>query len=327
MLSMADTIVLEHQTRDPERIIKVRHPEVDGMLANLDRSFATDDDVISAHLLAVLSGLFPDGEEMFIESVRHYRDVVTDPDLKRQVNAFIGQEVTHGRNHRKLNARLAELGYRSKIVEESMAADEFALTPGMRRFVWLVSRIGPLKGLAESLDEQRDQGPDPLLRLALTAALEHYTAVMAEQLLTEGGLQYLFADHELFKFWAWHAIEESEHRSVAFDVFELVGDEETRIQTMKLAGLGLFFLAGWHTVAGVLGDDRSWHHFGLMKSIWRNRDNPLLSKRFRRRIAEYYREGFHPLDHDTSALETAWRAWLDDGAPQPAPLIHARDAA
>lgn len=324
---MSDTAVLEPQTRDPERIIKVRHPEVDEMLANLDRSFSAHDDVVSAHMLAVLSGLFPDGEEMFIESVRHYRDRVTDPDLKRQVNAFIGQEVIHGRNHRKLNARLAELGYRSKVVEDSMAADAMGLTPGMKRFIWVISRVGPLKGLYEQLDERTEDDIDPVFRLAMTAALEHYTAVMAEQLLTEGGLQYLFADPKLFRFFAWHAIEESEHRSVAFDVFELVGDEETRIQAMKLAGMGLAFITVWHTVAGVVKDERSWRGLGLAKSLWRNRDNPLISKRFRKRIAEYYREGFHPLDHDTTELETIWRAWFDDGAPQPAPRIPARHAA
>jgi predicted metal-dependent hydrolase len=312
------------QTRDPERVIEVRRPDFDAMIAGLDRSFAAHDDVISAHLLAVLSGLFPDGEEMFIEAVRHYRGLVTDPDLKRQVNAFIGQEVTHGRQHRKLNERFAEFGYRSKIVEASMAADEFSLTPGMQRFVRLVSRVGPLKGLFENLEERRAEGPDPVFHLALTAALEHYTAAMAELLLTDGDLQALFADEELFRFWAWHAIEESEHRSVAFDVYELVGDFDTRVRAMKLAGLGLCFIAGWHTVAGVARDPRSWRHFGLVRSIWRNRTNPLLSKRFRKRLAEYYREGFHPLDHDTSELETAWRAWLDADGPRPAPLRSTR---
>jgi predicted metal-dependent hydrolase len=314
---MSSVALESAQTREPERVIEVRRPDFDAMIAGLDRSFTADDDVISAHLLAVLSGLFPDGEEMFIEAVRHYRDRVTDPALKRQVNAFIGQEVTHGRQHRKLNERFAELGYRSKIVEASMAADEFSLTPGMQRFVWLVSRVGPLKGLTENLEERRAAGPDPVFRLALTAALEHYTAAMAELLLTDADLQALFADAGLFRFWAWHAIEESEHRSVAFDVYELVGDEDTRVRAMKLAGLGLLFIAGWHTVAGVLHDRRSWQRLGLARSIWRNRTNPLLSKRFRKRIGEYYRDGFHPLDHDTAALESRWRAWLDDDGPRP----------
>lgn len=317
---MSAVATLEHQTSDPERTIEVRRPDFDDMIAGIDRSFTTDDDVISAHLLSVLSGLFPDGEEMFIEAVRHYRGLVTDADLNRQVNAFIGQEVTHGRQHRKLNERFAALGYRSKIVEASMEADEFSLTPGMQRFVWLVSRVGPLKGLFENLEERRAEGPDPVFKLALTAALEHYTATMAEVLLTDADMQERFVDAELFRFWAWHAIEESEHRAVAFDVYRLVGDEETRVRAMKLAGLGLLFIAGWHTVAGVAKDPRSWRDFGLARSLWRNRTNPLLSKAFRKRIAAYERPGFHPLDHDTSRLEDAWRNWLDGDGPRPAPV-------
>jgi predicted metal-dependent hydrolase len=315
---MSEAATLPRQSSDPERSIEVRHPDFDAMLAALDRSFAAHDDVISAHLLAVLSGLFPNGEEMFIEAVRHYRDQITDPDLVKQVNGFIGQEVTHGRQHRRLNDRLAELGYRSNIVDQTMQADVHSLTPGMRRVVWLASRVGPLRGLAERLDEQRAEGPDPLFRLALTAALEHYTATMAELLLTSTDLQDLFADDALFRMWAWHAIEESEHRAVAFDVYKAIGgDEETRARAMRLSGLALVFISSWHTLAGVIRDRRSWRDFGLAKSLWRNRTNPLLSKRFRKNIAEYYRADFHPLDRDTSELEDAWRAWLDGGGSRP----------
>ena len=66
---------------------------------------------------------------------------------------------------------------------------------------------------------------------------------------------------------------------------------------------------------GVVRDRRSWRNFGLPKSLWRNRTNPLLSKRFRKSLAEYYRADFHPLDRDTSELEDAWRSWLDGGGP------------
>lgn len=317
---MSPTATLERQTSDPDRTIVVRRMDFDAMIASIPHAYTHHDDVISAHLLAVLSGLFPDGEEMFIDAVRHYRDQITDEDLSKQVNAFIGQEVTHGRQHRRLNERFAELGYRSKIVEATMQQDEFSLTPGMQRVIWLASRVGPLKGLFERLEERRDEGPDPMFRLAMTAALEHYTATMAELLLTSKELQDTFVDDELFRFWAWHAIEESEHRAVAFDVYKLAGgDEETRRNAMRLAGLGLIFIASWHTAAGVLKDRRSWRNFGLAKSLWRNMKNPLLSKTFRHHLADYYRADFHPFDRDTTSLEGAWRAWLDDEGVRPAP--------
>ena len=113
------------------------------------------------------------------------------------------------------------------------------------------------------------------MKLAITAALEHYTATMAETLLSEPELQARFADQGLFRMWAWHAIEECEHKSVAFDVYKAVGgDEEMRRRALRMSTLALVFIAGWHTVAGVLTDRRSWRRFGLVRSLWRMRTEP-----------------------------------------------------
>lgn len=311
------TTPVERQTSDPARTFPVRRIDFEDVIEQLDRDFATDGDVIMSHMLAALSGLFPDGEELFIEAVRLHRDQITDPDLLRQVNAFIGQEVTHGREHRRLNARLGELGYRAPLVEALLHADQ-PFTPGMRRILKVITRFGPLKDVGERLEEDEHIEPEPIMKLAITAALEHYTATMAETLLREPELQSRFADQELFRMWAWHAIEECEHKSVAFDVYKAVGGtEEMRRRALRMSTLALVFIAGYHTVVGALRDPRSWRGFGLARSIWRLRTNPLVSKEFRARIADYNRPDFHPLQHDTTALESAWRSWLDDGAAQP----------
>ena len=313
----------DRQTSDPERDFPVRRISFEEVIEGLEADFATGDDVLMCHLVAALSGLFPDGEELFIESVKHYRDQVTDPDLRRQVNAFIGQEVTHGREHRRLNERLAELGYRSKMVEESLSRDE-VITPGMARIIKVFTRFGPLRDIGRQLEEEEQFEPEPIMKLAITAALEHYTATMAQTLLTEPELQERFVDEEFFRMWAWHAIEECEHKAVAFDVFKAVGgDEETRRKAMRLATLALGFIAGYHTIVGTLRDPRSYRGAALLRSIWRNRTNPLFSKQFRQRLADYYRPDFHPLQHDTTAIELAWRAWLDDDAPRPSAVAAA----
>ena len=307
----------DRQTSDPERDFPVRRISFEEVIDGLDADFAADDDVLMCHLVAALSGLFPDGEEMFIEAVKNYRDQVTDPDLRRQVNAFIGQEVTHGREHRRLNERLAELGYRSKMVEESLQRDE-VITPGMMRIIKVATRFGPLRDVGRQIQEDERYEPEPIMLLALTAALEHYTATLAEMLLTEPDLQRRFADERFFRMWAWHAIEECEHKAVAFDVYRAVGgDEATRRKAMRMATLTLAFIAGYHTVAGALRDRRSYRRAALVRSVWRNRNNPLFSRRLRQRLADYHRPDFHPLQHDTTAIEAAWRRWLDDDGPRP----------
>ena len=74
----------------------------------IDRHYVQGDLVMS-HVVSMLSAMFPEGEDFFIRSVRRGQEHVTDPELKEQVAGFIGQEVTHGREHRALNDRLAEI--------------------------------------------------------------------------------------------------------------------------------------------------------------------------------------------------------------------------
>lgn len=308
------------QSSDPDRKIPVRRMDFDDMLAELDTEFAGGD-LIASHLIAVLSGVFPDGEQMFVDAVRHHRDRVTDPDLLRQVNAFIGQESMHSREHRRLNERLDALGFRAKHVERTMEEPD-ALSPMMRRIVAIATRFGPLRSLVPDLDEvdetDTETEPDPLFLLALTAALEHFTATMATLLLSDRELGDLITDDDFMRFWVWHAIEENEHKAVAFDVYRAIdGDEETRVRALRLSGWALGFIAGYHTIVGVLRDRRTWTTLALPRSLWRLRRNPFLTRRFRRTIADYKRPDFHPLDHDTTALENRWKPFLEGEAPRP----------
>ncbi len=105
------------QTSAPDRKVPTRRISFEESLQDLPQHFAADGDLILSHLAAALSSVFPDGEDFFVRSVRHYRDQITDPELKRQVAGFIGQEAMHGREHRALNDRLAELGYPTKRFE------------------------------------------------------------------------------------------------------------------------------------------------------------------------------------------------------------------
>ena len=73
---------------------------------------------LRSHIAAMLSAVFPEGEDFFVRSVRNYRDQITDPVLKEQVKGFIGQEALHGREHRAFNERLQELGYPTRFTDK-----------------------------------------------------------------------------------------------------------------------------------------------------------------------------------------------------------------
>src|SRR5256885_16573539 len=94
----------------PHRSVRTRRIAFSYPPASLDRHYVNGDLVMS-HVVSVLSAMFPPGEDFFVRSVKRHADEVTDPELKQQGAGFIGQEVTHGREHRELNKRLQESGY------------------------------------------------------------------------------------------------------------------------------------------------------------------------------------------------------------------------
>lgn len=272
------------ETTTPARKVPTRRISFEESLQDLPKHFAAEGDLILSHLAASLSALFPDGEDFFVRSVRYYRDQITDPELKRQVAGFIGQEAVHGREHRVFNDRLAELGYPTKRVE---------------RFT--------KKGLAI-----RERVMSPASNLAATAALEHFTATLAELLLTNQQVRDSFGHDEVRNLFLWHALEESEHKAVAFDVYKAVGGtERMRVWTMK--GIRLGFVVGMavQVLISVLMDrDARRHPIRLVRSLRKLARSPFLSRETWRALKEYDAPDFHPDDRDTDALVARWRAEL-----------------
>ena len=271
------------QTSDPARQVPTRRISFEESLADLPKHFAADGDLISSHLIASLSGVFPDGEDFFVRSVRGFRDQVTDPVLKRQVAGFIGQEAMHGREHRALNDRLDQLGYPTKIVERFTKAG-----------LAFRERVAPAKA-----------------NLAATAALEHFTATLAEHILTSEETRRLIGHPEITNLFVWHALEESEHKAVAFDVYQAVGgSERLRVWTMKF--IRLAFVVGMSVqVAVALAFDRRSYRPGVLRKSWKQfRRSPLVSKELWDQLCDYDRPDFHPDDRDTTALVEQWRTEL-----------------
>ena len=231
------------------------------------------------HYLNALSAVFPDGERFFIHSVRNVQDKVTDPALQAQVRAFIGQEANHGKEHEAFNRLLEE---RHGVPMASTA-----------RFTknWLL-------GTARRLPARR--------QLAITIALEHFTAILAHQLLERPEIAEVLdsAEGEMF---LWHAVEETEHKAVAFDVYTAVYGR----------GFAATFIRMMHMVVTTIMFSLVTTAF-MLRFLWR--DGELLNLRaaggwlaflwwepgpLRRMIPDYldyYRPSFHPWQHDNRAL-------------------------
>jgi uncharacterized protein len=261
----------------------------------------------ATHVANGVNLLFPAGERFFVRSVKHYLAELDDPALVAQVRGFFGQEGRHAQAHERFFDTLRDQGYDVDAI------------------------LVPYEALAYGKIEKVTT---PALRLAVTVALEHFTAILAEDALEGGALEY--AHPVMRQLLEWHAVEELEHKSVAFDVLRAVNPS----YALRIAGLGLATLAlggFWLQATRVLlaQDGMSLRDCAremtrLRKSAPNDRPDPSAGARrlpepifrrvFLRGIREYLRPGFHPSDkdHDRVVAETLTRLAREgvvDGSP------------
>ncbi|HWM88771.1 MAG TPA: metal-dependent hydrolase [Kofleriaceae bacterium] len=251
-------------------------------LAAVPRDWSGSDPFLSTFCDS-LSVLFPEGERFFIDSVKLLRHRVASPELEARVTGFIGQEAMHGREHRAFNEMLARQGFTAAPRVEAR----------LRRL----------------LDRGRRQ-LSPHSQLAITCALEHFTAMMAEALLGQPGMRDDM--HAAVRpLWLWHALEESEHKAVAFDVYRASGGGELRRILIMVPTSLLFALVVGATHARFLAErgvlSRPWRWLRGIAHLWLW---PGYLTRLFPAYASYYRPGFHPDQRDTRALLDEWRARL-----------------
>jgi predicted metal-dependent hydrolase len=231
------------------------------------------------HYMNALSMSVPVGEQFFIDSVK--KGVATLPPEQQaawadEVRGFVGQEATHRFIHGQFNSELERQGLKNHWQR------------------WAAWRI------------RNGEHLHPINHVAVTAAYEHFTAVMATGLLThpdwlEG------ATPALALMWRWHAVEESEHKTVAFDLYRAMGGTERR-RRLWFVYIALQFLAEsslqtfnnlWH--AGQWWQPRTWwgaarYLFGR-GGVWGASLGPLL---------RYLRRGFHPAQLADASEMAEW---------------------
>lgn len=222
------------------------------------------------------SMMFPAGERFFIDSVRDVRDRVDDPELMEQVKAFITQEALHTREHVVYNAQLDAQGYEATRLHKKLQS----------RFEDVKARVSKEHALA------------------ITCGLEHFTATLAEVVITDPKMLE-GAAKPYTRAWLWHAMEETEHKGVCFDVFQHVTGGKaywTRAAGMWDATMLLFetFMRNAHTMMkarGKAGSIGSW-----MKLYWFLVGKPGPLRRILPQWLGYYMPGFHPWHRDNRQL-------------------------
>lgn len=257
----------------PARAIPIRQP-ARTLSRDIPRHWYGGE-AFASHFMDALSSTFPYGEAFFVRSVLHYRDRIEDPELLEEIHSFAGQESQHRRMHDDHVRLLVERGY-PLIESRNRFAD--------RILRWFNSHR-------------------PAASIAATAALEHLTAILARQVLSHPDRFTDSMHPDMAALWRWHALEEAEHKAVAFDVMQRAAPSYRRrviaqaVNTLGLAievfdrlvyllykdGL-LFRRAGW---AG--GWRFLYGEHGLLRGIG----------------AEYrgwYRRDFHPDEIDDRAL-------------------------
>ena len=224
-----------------------------------------------------LSPFFVVGERFFVNSVKAQLPKLEDPELLRKARAFSGQEGIHQREHEAYNSMLDARGYPATRMERWVRL--------LLQFVVFTTT--------------------PRIRLAVTCALEHFTAIGANRILSDARI-FEGAEPRMSAFWRWHALEETEHKGVPFDVYQAVGGFWLeRVVVMFLTSITfqaytLIHLARFMWVDGRLFSRRAWRE--LRRSVGTMSG----SREFVRDYFAYYRVGFHPWQLDNRSLIDAY---------------------
>ena len=224
-----------------------------------------------------LSATFPRGEAFFIEAVKAHRDGA-DARLDAEIRAFVRQEINHTREHIAFNRLAQDAGY----------------------------DIGKIDARVKEMLELT-KGRPAIANLAVTMALEHYTAMMAHEFLANPR-HFENADAEVREMWRWHAVEEVEHKGVAYDTWLHATRDWSAWKKWKVRSLtmllvtGRFFKNRWIDSLELLAQDgiTGWRaRWGLFRYLaW----SPGVVRRIFPAWLGYFKPGFHPWDHDDRDL-------------------------
>lgn len=250
--------------------------------AGKERYWYNGDPAVSAYFNA-LSALFPAGETFFCDSVRALRDRIDDPKLQAEIKEFLAQEAIHSREHHLYNKRIQEFGYPMDKLERRSAQMQAV-------GYWLPKK----------------------LQLGFTVALEHYTAIISGCLLDVRDHFRAHVSQKDYEFWIWHCIEETEHKSVAYDMLRSItsplGFYLIRAFSLFATTLSFNAILMWHIwtllkVDGLQWNARAWgrilHYQWVFPGAWRVCFPAWIG---------WLKPGFHPWEDDNRQHVASWKA-------------------
>lgn len=281
---------------------KIGYDEVE----HRDLSFGLNPETVPRHWLgndpwithwmnAILAAV-PDGERWVMQATRKQIDNIHDPSVRKAAIGFIRQEHTHAREHDAMNDAMVEQGIPMDRAE--------AVFKVVRRIL------------------QRYMGDN--MQCAMAATFEHFTAVISSVMLDHPEL-WDDTRPEVSAMLFWHFVEETEHKSVSFDVFMDTSGGGARAYAVRMATFALGSAIFLPLVHG------NWLYF-----LWKDRQLSNVRSALRAIKIAYLRPGiftrafviealpylsplFHPWDSDNRETIHAWkRAYEETGSTQQA---------
>jgi len=222
-----------------------------------------------------MSILFPLGEKFFIDSVRHFKDQVEDPQLLAEISGFQAQESTHRLQHQKYNELMCEMrNYDLVRFEKNERA----------RIEWAKRELSAHR------------------RLAGTVASEHLTAIMAHDMLTRKDT-LVDANEQIAGLWKWHGVEETEHKAVAFDVYLAVGGTVKVRRLAMIHSTIFFFKDTFRNLCIMLQlDGKLWSPREWLRGFYFLFGKPGILRRMFIPWLRFFRKDFHPWQNDNRHL-------------------------
>jgi predicted metal-dependent hydrolase len=254
----------------------------------IDPKFYLNAELASAYF-ASLSIFLTFGEDLVIDTARYHRELLKDPLLKQRVTALIGQEAIHSKMHNELNDAFLEVDYPVQLFRTWAG---WAFDYGFNRL------------------------PQPM-KLSLMAGIEHFTAVLAEYMMKHEEIFFHSRDEKQRAIWMWHMLEESEHKDIAYDVFQALSNN----YALRIAGFfpALITILILISVASLMVPFYREPKNLIRWSYWKELPYSLslifglkdgVYGSTMQHIFDYLRPDFHPNDHDISAYLSYYKEKL-----------------